>query len=191
MIVYKSLSDNELFELLKVGDHNAFAEIYDRYFTLLYLHASSRLGSEEDAKDIVQTLFTTLWLKREDIFIKIKLSSYLYRAVRNRVLDVIARKRLETDYFSTLPQTIDLVTCETDYHVREQQLAEIIEEEIKTMPSRMREVFELSRKENLSHKEIASKLDLSEETVRSHIKKALKKLRNKLGLVFYMFWLFY
>ncbi len=186
MVAYNSLSDLELSAFLKTGDHEAFAEIYERYFGLLYLHAFKRLRDEEGAKDVVQELFATLWSKRETLVFKTNLSNYLYTAIRNRVLDVIAHKQVESRYISSLPQFIKTDTCQTDHRLREKLLAEMIEKEIQELPPRMREVFELSRKANLSHKEIADQLNLSEQSVRSHIKNALKRLRNKIGFILYV-----
>src|ERR1035437_8656376 len=86
MQVYSSLSDLELSAFIKEGNHAAFAEIYERYFGVLFLHAFKRLKDEDEAKDSVQELFTTLWLKRESLVLKTSLSGYLYAAIRNRVL---------------------------------------------------------------------------------------------------------
>jgi len=71
----------------------------------------------------------------------------------------------------------------TDHLIRERILMEIIEEGIAEMPQRMREVFEMSRKQHLSHKEIAEQLNISEDTVRKHIQNGLKILRPKLEII--------
>jgi RNA polymerase sigma-70 factor (ECF subfamily) len=176
----------ELAALLKEGENGAFKEIYERYFGLLYIHAYKRLGNEEEAKDVVQDLFANLWAKRESLFLKTNISNYLYTAVRNRVFDVISHKQVESAYFSNLPQFIDSCECQTDYRIREEQLAAMIEKEIQSLPPRMREVFELSRKANLTHKEIALQLNLSEQSVRSHIKNALKSIKSKFGFFIYL-----
>ena len=63
---YKSLPDNELIQLLKESDHSAYNEIYHRYFQLIFTHAYKKLRDEEQAKDIVQDVFATLWFKREE-----------------------------------------------------------------------------------------------------------------------------
>ncbi|MNY42390.1 RNA polymerase sigma factor [compost metagenome] len=70
--------------------------------------------------------------------------------------------------------------------MREKQLKEIIEEEISALPARMQEIFRMSRFEQMSHKEIAEKLALSEQTVKDQVKKALRILRIKLGLIAYL-----
>lgn len=188
---YRELSDTRLVSLLKEGDQHAYAEIYERYFSALYLHAYNRLRDNSEAKDIVQELFAQLWEKREASDPKTNLSNYLYTAVRNRVLNALAHQQVRSKYFQSLPVVIDTGQSLTDHRARERQLAAIIEKEVQTLPPKMREVFELSRKANLTHKEIAEALDISEQTVRSHVKGALKILRVKLGILVYIAFLFY
>ncbi len=190
MSAYNSLSDMELLDLVKSDNEVAFAEIYDRYFGVLYLHAYHRLRDKDEAKDLVQELFVYLWSKRALLEPKTNFSNYLYTWVRNRVLNAIAHKHVEEKYRSALATQVDVAEAFTDHRVRERQLAAIIEREIHALPPKMREVFELSRKYNLSYKEIGDKLNLTEQSVRSHVKNALKILRIKLGIVLFIFFLF-
>jgi len=74
----------------------------------------------------------------------------------------------------------------TDSYIREKELAAIIEKEIYNLPSKMREIFLLSRKDNLSNNEIAARLDISEKTVRNQLSTALKTLKTKLGLATFL-----
>jgi RNA polymerase sigma-70 factor (ECF subfamily) len=181
MIDHSNLSDEELAHRLKLTDRAAFAEVYNRYKGLLYVHAYKRLKSEEEADDVVHDLFATLWSKRAELDLN-NLSAYLYVAVRNNIFKHIARQNVATNYITSAQITIDQTHCITDHLIREKQLTEIIENEISALPERMREVFELSRKRNLTHREIAQQLNLSEQTVKKHIHHALKILRVKLGL---------
>lgn len=182
MAIYSAYTDQELTALLREGDHEAYTEIYKRYFKLLLKHALSRLKNEDESKDVVQELFTHLWYKHTLLTPDRNISNYLYTAVRNRIFDLISRKNLESKYIAALPASIDTAECITDHTVRESQLRQLINKEIQALPPKMREVFQLSRNENLSHKEIAKKLNLTEQSVRSHIKNALKIVRIKLGL---------
>lgn len=179
----------ELAGLLRNGDHAAFTEIYDRFFGVLYMHALHRLRDTDEAKDIVQELFTSLWLKHETLSCT-NLSNYLYTAVRNRVLNNIAHHSVEARYMAALPSTVNTDSCLADHRLRERQLAAIIEEEINALPAKMREVFLLSRKEHLSYKEISDRLGITEQSVRSHVKNALRILKVRLGVVIYFLPLF-
>ncbi|MCD0488639.1 RNA polymerase sigma-70 factor [Pedobacter sp. MC2016-14] len=184
MDVYRNYTDVELTDLLRSGDHLAFTEIYKRYTNVLQGHAYSKLQDREEAIDLVQELFVSLWTKRESIVIHTTLSGYLYTAVRNRILNVILHKKVASDYITSLQDFIDHGEALTDHLVREKELRLIIEKEISALPEKMRAVFELSRKEGLSHKEIAEKLGLSEKTVKNQVNNSLKALKGKLGPLF-------
>lgn len=187
MLNYETISDNELAELLRSGDRAAFTEIYNRYKWLLHTHAYKWMQDREEAKDIIHELFAALWTKRESLSFPDNLSAYLYTAVRNRIFNVISHQKVASQYLNSLQAFIDEEQAAADHLVREKQMTLLIEKEIAALPAKMRAVFELSRKEQLSHKEIAEQLMLSEQTVRKHVQHALKILRVKLGLVVFLF----
>ncbi|WP_335645374.1 RNA polymerase sigma-70 factor [Pedobacter steynii] len=186
MLTYSLLSDLELTALLKEGDAAAYTVVYNRYFNELYIHAYARLRDKEEAQDVVHELFATLWNKRAELMFKSSLPAYLYTAVRNRILDVIAHQQVESRYVTSLQHFIEEGYCITDHQVRERQLAALIEKGISELPPKMRAIFELSRKHAMSHKEIAEQLNLSEQTVRTQVKNALRILRLKLGLMLFL-----
>lgn len=190
MTEYNVLADLELYALLKAGDKVAYTEIYNRYFSLLYLHALKRLRDEEAARDLIQDLFATLWLKRDVLTTKTNLSNYLYTAVRNGVFNFIAHQKVASRYISELPDKVEPSECITDHLARERQLAALIEKEIAELPEKMREIFLLSRVEGLSHKEIAARLGISELTVKTQVKNALRILRGKLGFIIYFIFIY-
>ncbi|BAU54062.1 RNA polymerase sigma factor [Mucilaginibacter gotjawali] len=190
MVAYNSLSDHELTGLLKTGDRAAFTEIYQRYKWVLFLHALKRIRDREQAKDIIQELFTTLWDRRNDLELRTHLSGYLYTSVRNRIIKSFAHQQVESDYINSLVASVNEDNCITDHKVRQSNLAALIEKEINELPEKMREVFLLSRKQNLSHKEIAFQLGIEESTVKRQISNALKILRVKLGLLAWLALLF-
>lgn len=183
MKVYVDFSDNELALLLKEGRPQALTEIFNRYNSLLYIYAYKKLGDKEEAKDVVQELFVRLWKNHEVFSLNTTLASYLYRSVRNRSLDIFAHKKIKSSYISSFQAAVDVHTATTDYLVREKDINELIEREIKSLPPRMREIFVLSRRHHLSHKEIAQKLDISEETINKQIKRALRVLRIRLKMM--------
>ncbi|WP_158797034.1 RNA polymerase sigma factor [Pedobacter sp. L105] len=186
MSIYSKLSDNELASLIREGNEASFAEVYERFYGILYLHAHKRLNNEEEARDVIHELFAALWSKHESLEIANNLSGYLYSAIRNRILDIISHKKVEEKYIDSLQHYIDHDFTYADHLVRERDLARLIEKEIASLPPKMREVFVLSRKSHLSHKEIAELLGISEQTVRTQIKKALRILRLKLGFWIYL-----
>lgn len=183
MLLYGQFSDVELIAALKLGDRSAFAEIFDRYSDLLYVHAYNKLRHKEEAKDMVQDVFIKLWDKHRQLEIKSNLSGYLYVMVRNSIFSLISHKNVINNYSAAFCKFRLEGEAVTDHLIREKQLAKIIEAEIAALPPRMREVFELRRKEHLSNKQIALRLNISELTVSDQMKKALRQLRLRMGLV--------
>jgi RNA polymerase sigma-70 factor (family 1) len=184
---YNQLADLELINLLNKGDHMAYAQIYNRYKFILHAHAVNKLRDREEARDIIHEVFSYLWSKREVIQFSGNLSGYLYGAVRNAILNKIAHKKVQEKYIDSLKVFSSQENVVTDHLIREKQLREFIEKEIVLLPPKMRKIFELSRKEYLSHKEIAWKLEISEQTVSKQITNALRILKVKLGVLIYLF----
>jgi RNA polymerase sigma-70 factor (family 1) len=195
MYNYIAISDQELGLLFKSGDHNAFTEIYNRYSGTLLLHACQRLQDEEEAKDVVHEIFFTLWNKRDELMIRSSLKAYLYTAVQNKVIDKIAHKKIKTAYARSLQQYLDKGDWITDELIRERELSILIDKEIAALPDKMRQVFEFSRNNSFSHREISSILNISEETVKKQVYNAVKILKTRLAsffiLIIIIFFLFH
>lgn len=182
MAAYSAYSDSDLSILLKSGDKEAFTEIYDRYWMTLYLHGRKMLRDDEEAKDIIQELFTQLWNRSSELELTVSLSSYLYKATRNKIFNHIAHKKVINDYQASMIRFMEEGVLITEELLREKELAILIEKEISMLPPKMREVFEMSRKQHLSYKEIGEILGISDHTVKRQVSNALMILRTKLGL---------
>lgn len=190
MLSYNQFSDEKLADLLKKGDRVAYTVIFDRFYGLLFIHGCKLLNDEDEAKDVVQELFEILWMRRESISFEHNLSAYLYSAIRNRIINRISHFEVKHKYIRSLGEFMDRETYFADHRVREREMRKMIEREISALPSKMREIFELSRRDYLSYKQIAVKMQISEQTVRMHVKKALRILRPKLSLIAWLFLLF-
>lgn len=177
---YKLLSDQELITLLKTGEKNAFAEIYDRYGLMIYYKVNQILRDEESAKDLVQDLFMSVWNKPENIRADTNLPGYLYIASRNRVFKLIEKGKVRNDYLTEISKFSSEISNDTIERLDERELMMLVAQEVARLPSKMREVFQLSRIKDLSHKEIALKLNISDKTVRKQIQNALQILRSRL-----------
>jgi RNA polymerase sigma-70 factor (family 1) len=186
---YQSYTDQELLSLLKDNSKAAFTQIYDRYQGLLFIYACKITKDESEAEDLVQEVLFYLWDKRSVITFESSLSSYLYSAVRYKFFNLLDRKKVRVNYAESFQVFIDQDSVQADYMVREKQLSGLIEKEIALLPEKMREIFLLSRKHHLSHREIADKLGISEKTVKNQVNNALKSLRIKLGLVSFLIFL--
>lgn len=179
MSTYKSLTDQELFVLLQDGNKLAFEEIYERFNGLLYIYACKMIADREDARDIVQEIFVYLW-SNPSIQIKTQLSSYLYTAVRYKIFDWFDKNKSRSNYLQSLEDFAQQGAYVTDDYIREKEFASLIEKEVSLLPPKMRVIFEMSRQQHLSQKEIAEILHLSDKTVKKQMSNALRVLRLKL-----------
>ena len=180
--MYSEFTDSELVRLVKDSNHEAFAEIYNRYAVLMFYKVNQMLRDEEPSKDLVQDLFVALWDKPELVQEDNNLAGYLYVGARNRVLKFIQRNKLKNDHIASLAKYASEISLETIQDIDERELKIIVQREIDNLPPKMKLIFEMSRKDNLSHAEIAGKLGLSDQTVKKQVNNALKILRSKLAL---------
>ncbi|TDQ09660.1 RNA polymerase sigma-70 factor [Pedobacter metabolipauper] len=169
-------TDEQLIDLLKQDDEAAFQRIYRKYVSKLYASAYNLLRDPVACEEIVQELFIQLWIKRHELEIK-NLNSYLYMATRNRVLMGLRTKKiaLDNDALEFLESNYS-----SDSLIREKQLNREIDNAILSLPEKCREIFILSRKQQLSNREIAELMNISVKTVENQITRALQKLRHSL-----------
>lgn len=177
---YNRFKDQELIVLLKEGDGIALRELYNRHWGAMFLHAVKMLRDEDKAKDVVQETFINLWKKSDTLTLRSNLSVYLFSAVRNRVLNLIRDENVRKGYIDLFSLYVDEHANDTLEAINKKELLLAIEVSIRKLPNKMKQVFELSRKDQLSHREIANKLNISEGTVSRQISNALKILRTDL-----------
>lgn len=186
MTAIRDLSDKRLLDQLRAGDEQAFAEIFERFWPLLLRNALRFTGDPDEANDVVQDVLATLWEKRSALEIHNSLAGYLYTATRNRMLMTIRHSKRWEQYQQILKASWEEGLSLIDEEMAAKELAQRFEEELSQLPPQMREAFTLSRIHELSYQEIAVKMDLTDNTVKHHISRALKKLRSKLNaLIFF------
>jgi len=186
MAEYAKYSDMELAEFFRAGDDAAFREIYERYSKLLYLYALKRLRNKEECADLVQDVFASLLSNRHRFALHVSLSGFLYKSVLNKLFDIYRHKDVIRQYVDAGNHYIDVESTETDFLIREKDVLALIEQEISAMPERMRVIYELKSKENLTVKQIAEQLGISEHTVSTQLKRAMKHLKTNLGVLIYV-----
>lgn len=175
--MYHQLTDEALMQLLRNSDTEAFAEIYHRYWERLALRVLKVVHSREDARDIVQEVFVSIWKRRAEIELKGPLLVYLLKSVRNGAIRYIEKNITRHHYLETLSDSLTVDTTSPDRHYEYKELKHTLDEAVASLPSRMQEVYLLSRNGEMSYKEIADRLGIAENTVRKQISNALKSLR--------------
>lgn len=179
----KSL-DVDTLAKLKDGDQNAFEEIFNGYYPRLYNYASEILKDREKAQEIVEDAFINVWEYRSKIDIVTSLKSYLYRTVYNLCLNDFKHIQVEEKYKIYLSHHLTDSEDDADYplaHLIKEDLENAVSVALNNLPDKCREIFLLSRFDQLSNEEIALKLDITVNTVRTQINRAIIKLKNNLS----------
>lgn len=180
MIAHHSLTDLQLVDLLKVDDEAAFTEIYHRYAENLTGFASSKLYNLEEPRDIIHDVFVKLWEERKVLNINRNLAAYLFTLVRYRIIDKIRKNITREDYTEMVLALQTSLAAEPEQQIAAKELKQHIAKALDKLSPRVKEIYLLSREENLSITEIANQLNLSEQTVKNQLTVALKHLRGSL-----------
>ena len=182
MATYLTLTDLQLVDLLKKDDGDAFSEIYSRYAVLLGGFASSKLFDLEDSRDIIHDVFVKLWQERKQLKVDRDLKAYLFKLTRYRIVDKIRKNMTRQEYAAMVNSLAVSYGVTIEQEIAAKEMAQIIETSLNKLSPRVKEVYLLSREENLSVAEIADKLQVSEQTVKNQLSTALKHLRASLAV---------
>jgi len=180
MLAYHLQSDIELFQLIQTDDTTAFNELYNRHVKDLFQYANKVLEDKDAVKDILQEVFIWIWTNRLKVK-TISIKGYLLVGVKFKIANYIRDGKVRDSFYAKV-ERIHLaqeVYCDASLEVKE--LKEFISGFIDELPLKCKEVFQLSRVSQLSHKEIALKLGISEKTVENQITIALNKLRSQMS----------
>ncbi len=171
-------TDKYLIEGIRSGDESAFARIFSTYYPVMCEYASMYV-SDKNAEDIVQDIMVWLWNTRSDLNINTSLRSYLLTAVKNRCIDIIrsdkTKRKIQEFVYNKLRKEF-----ESPDSILLSDMSEQIHLAVENLPENYRKVFEMSRFDYMSNKEIADHLGVSVKNVEYLITQSLKILRLKL-----------
>ena len=179
------------------GD-DGFKRIFESYYPRLLRFAQEYVGNIEDAEDILQNVFLTLWEKRNSLRADTNLYSYMLTLVKSECIDLLKHRKVVSRHEASQKAVQQQETAFNYYSISKfdpeqmdiESLELLAERAISELPEQCRRVFEMSRYEGLRYKEIAQRLGISVKTVESHISHALKMLRLTLKDSF-LAWIFY
>ncbi|QKJ32859.1 RNA polymerase sigma-70 factor [Mucilaginibacter mali] len=181
MAIPTTPTDQQLVAQLREGNAAAYTQLFDRFQPTLYVYARKITKDKDEAADIVQEVFLYLWDKRDSIEFDHNILAYLYSAVRYKFFNLLDKKKVRLDYADSLKKYMQEGSPETDNLLREREMLRLIEEQISLLPPKLKLIYELSRKANMSTAHIAELLDVSEKTVQNQVSLAVKQLKMKLG----------
>lgn len=169
--------DDLLIDKVKEGDSKAFEELYYIYSERLYYFALRYLKTKEDAEGLVQDIFIKVWENRNGLKQGLSFNAYLFTIAKNTIFNQHRKKVNENTYKEYLRNYIDQYHNKTENDVVLADMKKRIDKSIESLPPQRKLIFQLSRNEGLSYKEIASRLNISEKTVEAHMRLTLKTLR--------------
>ena len=173
----KAITDQRLVESIKNSNEGVFELVFNFYYSGLVVYADQIIKNTTISEDIVQSVFMKLWETRETIDIR-SFRSYFIQCVKNRCIDHLRSQQVKNKFDNRVPES-DFLVMDEDLWTKT-ELSELIEQSVESLPPRCREIFRMSRYENLKIAEIADQLKISKRTVETQISKALKILRVKL-----------
>lgn len=180
---YHLLDDLQLIALLKNDDRKAFAEIYIRYADHLTNFTSAKIQHFEDASDLIQDLFVKFWEQRKDVKIDRDLKAYLFSVARYRIIDKIRKNSTHQAYATMIQELAIRYESFVEQELEAKEMQKRINHSLGQLSPRVKQVYTMTREENLSIQEIAKKLEVSQQTVKNQLSSALKHLRKSLTTI--------
>ena len=184
------LSESLIIRELKEGNEHAYRYVFDAHYDVLCVIASRYLHDDFLAESVVGDVIFHLWETRENIDIQTSLRQYLVRSVRNRCLDYLKSRQFRHEQtLSTLPDDSRLLERSASHdhplgYLLEKELEQTINDVIEGLPADCRRIFKMSRFDGKKNTEIAQELGISVNTVKYHMKQALRLLQQQLGKYF-------
>jgi len=180
---YQNENPNELFPAIKQGNHEAFRQFFDIYEKRIYGFLYKILRSHEDVEELLQVVFVKIWENRTTINHELSPDAYVFKIAKNSALDALRQKVRKLFLEKQLVNKFkagENAGEETDSLV-DNDLRLFIDKLMSNVPERRREIFKLRYEQELSYKEIAKRLNISENTVDTQIRRTLNYLRTQLG----------
>ena len=172
-------ADTRTEQLSQLSEEKVFEELFRKYYSKLSVFANKFVNDLQVSEEIVSDTFTYLWAQKDFLKFNNSAKAYLYRMVQNRCLNYLKHKKIESEYVNYLARhnMLSEIPELSRNPYQEKELAQQIQRAIQDLPEKCREVFKLSRFEQLKNKEIAEQLNISPKTVERHMTIALERMR--------------
>ncbi|NDV46980.1 RNA polymerase sigma-70 factor [Paludibacter sp. 221] len=173
----RETDENDLFHLIRKGNKDAFTVVYEKYHKMLYVLAFRYLKDTDKAEDAVQNSFTKLWEFHSGLEVSVNLRNYLYTMTKNNILNQIRNETsaLEKNYL--IVQENDECDDSLVELIEKKELMVIFTKAVNSLPEQKRQVCLHKMEDKLSNQEIADKMDISVNTVKTHYAQSIKMLR--------------
>lgn len=174
------IPDDTLFARIQKGDEKAFTVAYGRYNKLIYVLAYRYLQDKARAEDVVQHVFVKLWEYRRELHIGVSLKNFLFTMAKNHVLNLIRNENTALEKAYEMAQQTPEYEDDLAEKLEKREQMSLFYEALSKLPPQKKEVCLMKMREEMSNQEIAERLHISVNTVKSHYQEALKMLRKEL-----------
>lgn len=190
LLHYERYDDDHLLSLMRTGDAEAFTALYRRYWKPLFFKAAKKLDDLAAAEEIVQDIFLDLWRRRTSLCVTGEFSHYLATAVKFKVINRQANEARHQHYLQWQTGSVEIASQNTGDAVLFREMQEQLAKLVAALPEKCRLAYQL-REEGYSQQEISWKMQISENTVETHIRRALKALRLGMRKYISLFFLYF
>ncbi|WP_028296501.1 RNA polymerase sigma-70 factor [Olivibacter sitiensis] len=191
------LLDDELSVLVYVseGNHRAFCQLFDHYHPYVYGFARKLTRSDEQAEEIVQDIFVKIWVNKAQLPAIHNFAAYLTQLVRNQAYTVLRKQMRQVKAYESMSNQTGEKQLDLDRQLDFRETQRILDEAVAGLSPQQQRVYHLCHQQGLKYEDAANELGISVDTVRFHMKAALKSIRNHfvrygfayMGIIFRMF----
>lgn len=178
--VNTTYNEQELLQSIAAGDQQAFTQLFDQYWDHIYGVAFTLTKSRETARDLVQEIFIKIWLLREELPVKDSFRNYLFIVARNHILTELRKKINETPFTDQLLAWFKDNAVQADQQLILKESQALLHQAVEQLPLQQKQVYQLSREMGWTQDEIAQHLQISKNTVKTHMSRALTAIREHL-----------
>ena len=178
-------TDDELWLQVREDSHEAFEQLYARYLKSIFTEIHKRILDRDEAEDLTQEVFLSLWEKRANISPRGAFYPYVYGMAVNRVLNYFRRNKIPASFiraWETLPEDLANLSelPEAFKNAEALEMEQLLKAERASLPQKMRKVYDLRYEKKFSIAQIASDLSISPNTVHNHLKEVRKRFARSL-----------
>lgn len=174
---YRKYPDQDLLSRIRNdNDEEAYTELYNRYWKIMYSQIVRKLNSTEIAEDLVQDIFADIWRRRQVINFQSSFAAYLSVAVKYKVINAQARKYRERYFQEQQKHTFEYSSNTVDQYLSFEELRKKLEQQLALLPEKCGLSFKLCREDGLSQKEAADQMHTTPKAIERNIYRAIKSL---------------
>lgn len=174
---YFDVNDNKaVIDALRTGNEKAFDTVYRHYYRSLCAFCSRYVSEQEEIEGVVQETMMWLWENRSTLLPELTLKTLLFTIVKNKAINRLAHFEVRRRVYRRIVEKYEAEFSDPDFYLQD-ELFRLYDEALQQLPQKYRECYEMNRNQNLTHKEIAGKLDISTQLVNYRISQALRLLR--------------